>query len=245
MKVKFRQSYLVICVVAILMGLFLYSFLAPLPPPQDLAQAQLNASALSSKSVWDQEYLNQNALIKEKISEFEKGTLCKALGKLDTKNLTHREISNQMKNLGYKCEVRPLAVNPKDAKITYLKVDQSITDNPHEVGVARQEVCYDQAQPECVIRIKRDGFPRNRRSAPHSTKAIMIDGKEDPGSYDNEAFKIGVEGQAIPKGPSEKVGLRKCPYHNDKGLCDQWMDFIMNEAHPMLKEAPTNGLLNP
>ena len=64
----------------------------------------------------------------------------------------------------------------------------------------------------------------------------MIDSQGDPGSYDNEAFKVGAGGQPLPKGPSKKFGLRKCPYQNKKILCEKWVDAVMDEAHPLLKE---------
>lgn len=231
------KNILLAIVALILIGISCYNFcfirtLSPL----ELAHAQLLETALSSNSVWDQLFLNQNKIIKDKIVNLQNGRLCRNLKDLDTKNLTHRQISDKLKQFDYKCEVRPLAVNPRANKLSYLKIDRTTTNNPLDIGVAHQEVCRDQKQPECVIRIKRDGFPLNKRSQPHSTKAVLLDADGDPASYDNEAFKIGWAGQAIPKGPNHKFGLKKCPYRKYKERCESWVDAIMDEAHPTLIE---------
>lgn len=210
-------------------------------PIQALVQAQMHESGLSYKSVWNQGYLKQHEIIRNKLSAFEHGNLCGALKELNTKNLTHREITDSLLKQGFTCIVRPIIDKPNAVRPQYLKTDQTLTDDPHEKGEVYQEICQQQNQPECVIRIKRDGFPRNRRSNPHSTKTVLIDPTGDPGSYDNEAFKIGWAGQAIPKGPSQKFGLRKCPYKKHKELCEPWVDAIMEEAHPALKEPIGSG----
>jgi hypothetical protein len=54
-----------------------------------------------------------------------------------------------------------------------LKKDGSNTSNQNEVGVVWQEVCVE-PNDGCVVRIKMDGFPKSRRPAPHSTKAILL-----------------------------------------------------------------------
>jgi len=202
---------------------------------QKLVRKQLAASALSPQSVWNQKFLTQNPIIKDKIKRFEQGEICKNLKKLDNKHLAHHQILDRLKKEGFTCIVRPLTTTPSPNASGYLKIDNSITQNPRDKGVAHQEICLDRSQPECVIRIKRDGFPLNRRSTPHSSKAVLMDRTGDPGSYNNEAFKIGPQGQALPKGPSEKFGLGKCPYGKDKKSCNQWVDMIMEEAHPPLK----------
>lgn len=224
-------------------GLYFY-FSNPLSP-QELIKRQLSAPILSSHSVWSQEFLDRNFVIRDKIVKFEKRTLCNSLKKLDTEALTHTQIKTQLKNLNYVCVTRPLTVNPKAPLLKYLKVDKTTTENPEEQGVALQEICCEKAHPECVIRIKRDGFPLNRRSNPHSTKAVLLDAQEDPASYDNEAFKVGFGGQPIPKGPSMKFGLKNCPYKKDGDLCRQWADLIMEQAHPTLREPMRTQDLNP
>lgn len=212
--------------------------------PKELAVNRLNISALSSQSIWDQEFLEGNPIIKEKILKFEKGELCKNLKALDNKLMTHQEILAYLKGRGFKCIVRPISRNSSALPLTYLKTDNTITQDPKEEGVAHQEICQDQVQNECVIRIKRDGFPLNKRSAPHSSKAVLIDEKGDPGAYDNEAFKITAQGQPVPKGPSRKMGLKKCPDYKDKDSCLQWIDALMEEAHPLLKEPRRKSQLN-
>jgi hypothetical protein len=236
LKVNSRHLMTIAALLTAVSALYYYSFYEQELPPQELVKNQLSVSALSTQSVWNQRFLSKNWVIKGKIGRLENGSLCHSLKGLDTRKLTHKEISNQLNKLGYRCIVRPMAVNLKASPLKYLKVDNTITDNPHEIGVAHQEICQDQAQSECVIRIKRDGFPLNRRSNPHSTKAVLLDANGDPGSYDNEAFKISVDGQAIPKGPSQKFGLRKCPYKRHKELCESWVDALMDEVHPALKE---------
>lgn len=249
MKFKSKIVYSLIAIFVVLGSYYVYPFFFSQPAPQDLVKAQLVESALSSQSVWSQKFLDRNPLIKDKIDQFEKSTLCSSLKKLDNKTLTHTQIKTEMKNLGYVCVVRPMTVNPKAPILKYLKVDKTTTENPEESGVVNQEICYERAQPECVIRIKRDGFPLNRRPSPHSSKAVMLDPQGDPGSFDNEAFKVGGGGQAIPKGPKGEFGLQKCPYKRstgkkDKDLCAQWVDLIMEQAHPLLREPIGTSELN-
>jgi hypothetical protein len=243
MKINSKIMISVIGTIVAMSGLYLYVS-NPLSP-QELIKKQLYASTLSPRSVWDQQFLDQNPLIMDKIVKFERGTLCNSLKKLNTKMLTHAQIKTQLNDLNYECVMRPMTVNPKASQLTYLKVDNTTTQNPGEQGVAMQEICYEKTRPECVIRIKRDGFPLNRRSNPHSTKAVLLDAQGDPGSYDNEAFKVGVGGQPIPKGPSVTFGLKKCPYEGDEDLCRQWVDLIMDEAHPVLREPVGAHDLNP
>ncbi len=216
-----------------------YYFYEPSPvttiPVQELMRKQLAASALSRQSVWNESFLARNPIIKDKINRFEQGEICKNLKELDNKRLAHQQILGYLKKEGFTCIIRPLTTAPSPNGSGYLKIDNTITHNPKDKGVAHQEICQNRRQPECVIRIKRDGFPLNRRSTPHSSKAVLIDRTGDPGSYNNEAFKISSQGQALPKGPSGKFGLRKCPYGKDKKSCNQWVDMIMEEAHPPLK----------
>jgi hypothetical protein len=220
-----------------LVFLFYYTLCIPNVPPLALVQDQIKESALSYKSVWDQGYLLNNEIIRKKIRDFEEGRVCQSLKTLDTKNRGYTEIIDRLLQQGFTCIVRPIMDNKKTIPPQYLKIGDKLTNNPYEQGVAYQEICQQMTQPECVIRIKRDGFPLNRRSNPHSTKAVLIDTEGDPGSYENEAFKIGWEGQALPKGPSRKFGLRKCPYGKNKDRCGQWVDAIMEETHPALKES--------
>lgn len=202
--------------------------------PEKLVAKQLTVSAFSSRSVWDQAFLAQEPILREKLIQFERGNLCKSLKQLDNKRLTHQQMKRYLKESGFKCIVRPLSVNPDAQPLSYLKVDNTVTQDAQEKGVAFQEICWDALQPECVIRIKKDGFPLNKRSVPHSSKAVLIDEKGDPGSYAHEAFKVTPHGQALPKGPSGKFGLRNCPYDNDRKFCDRWVDAVMDEAHPLL-----------
>ena len=240
MKSRSKRYLMFVMSVACLFGIWLYDFhyiSNIVLSPQELVAKQLTVSAFSSKSVWDQGFLAQESALKEKLVQFEKGELCKSLKELDNKSLTHQQIMRYLKEAGFRCIVRPLAVNPDAQPLSYLKVNNTITQNPKDEGVAHQEICWDSLQPICVIRIKKDGFPLNRRSVSHSSKAVLIDEKGDPGSYTHEAFKIGAHGQALPKGPSDKFGLRKCSYYKDKEFCSRWVDAVMDEAHPSLKEA--------
>lgn len=204
--------------------------------PQELVAQELSVSAFSPQSVWDQTFLAYHKGLKEKIVRFERGEVCKNLKEIDNKNLTHRQITEELHKRGFKCVVRPLTVSPTAPSSDYLKIDNTITQNPQDKDVAHQEICQDPYQPECVIRIKRDGFPRHTRPMPHSSKAVLMDSTGDPGSYENEAFKVGVHGQPLPKGPALKFGLKKCPYPKNEDACTAWVDKVMEEAHPPLKE---------
>lgn len=237
MKPRVKQYILLVIIIVSVCGGYFYHHnhhWETLPFPQQLAQKQLLVSALSPDSVWDQEFLKQNPIIRDKIAKLEEGQLCQSLQRLDTQKLSYKEISLELKRMGFQCFMRPLSIKSNDPLSGYLKIDTTITNNPHEKGVAQQEVCYERAHPECAIRLKRDGFPLNRKSNPHSSKAVLLNGQADPGSHANEAFKIGFQGQAIPKGPNLKFGLKKCPYRKKRD-CQQWIDGIMEQAHPTLK----------
>lgn len=205
----------------------------------ELVKEQVLASALSPQSIWNQDFLDQNNGIKDKIRKFERGELCQNLKKLNNAELSYDEIRIYLKKMGFLCFLRPLMVDPKASPLMYLKKDNTITGNPQDPNVAYQEICYERAHPECAIRLKMDGFPRNKRSQPHSTKAILLNKNGDPGSFDNEAFKISIHGQAIPKGPNAQFGLKKCPYASDE-QCERWVDAIMEQAHPLLKKSHNN-----
>jgi len=234
---RYSFYFILAFIVISLVGCSLYhNFLENALPPQESVPQELTAPALSPQSVWDQRFLTRHSALREKIIRFEKGSLCKSLQEINTKNLTHRQITEELYKRGFRCSVRPLSVSSRGPSQGYLKIDNSITQNPQDKGIAYQEICQDPHQPECVMRIKRDGFPRNRRSMPHSSKAVLMNSTRDPGSYENEAFKIGVHGQPLPKGPSRKFGLKKCPYHKDQDACTQWVDKVMEEVHPPLKE---------
>ncbi|MGV8949178.1 MAG: hypothetical protein ACOH2E_07455 [Candidatus Paracaedibacter sp.] len=204
--------------------------------PEKMVAKQLTVSVFSSRSVWDQALLAQEPILREKLMQFERGNLCKSLKHLDNKRQTYQQMKRYLKEGGFKCIVRPLSVNPDVQPLSYLKVDNTITPNAEEEGVTHQEICWDILQPACVIRIKKEGFPLNRRSAPHSSKAVLIAEKGDPGNYAHEAFKVTAQGQALPKGPLGKFGLKKCPYDNDQKFCEQWVDAVMAEAHPILNQ---------
>jgi hypothetical protein len=239
MKLRSKRCFSLIIIIVLIFGLWFWG----LPYisnrqilPEELVAKQLTASVFSADSVWDQVFLAEKPAIREKLIQFEKGEGCKSLKQLDNKNLTHQQMRRYLKESGFKCIVRPLSVNPDAQPLRYLKVDSTVTQNAEEEGVARQEICWDVLQPVCVIRIKKDGFPLNRRSVPHSSKAVLIDEKGDPGNYAHEAFKVTAQGQALPKGPSGKFGLRKCPYYKDKKSCERWVDAVMDEAHPALSQ---------
>lgn len=242
-KFKFSRVYYLIFLFGGVLSIVLFyhtSFVSHLffpiySSPQEYVKKQLLVSAVFAQSVWDQNFLNQHPIIKERILSFEKGDLCKDLKDLDTENLSHIDLQAQLKKRGFSCVLRPLVANPFDAQPSYLKIDQTITFNPNEEGIAYQEICNKLQEPICVIRFKRDGFPLHRRLQPHSTKAVLLDGTKDGVIYANEAFKITAHGRAVPKGPHRKHGLKKCPYYQ-RIHCHQWVDEVMTHAHPTLKD---------
>jgi hypothetical protein len=67
---------------------------------------------------------------------------------------------------------------------------------------------------------------------------MLIDPKDDPASYANEAFKVSKNGHALPKGPGQGVGLIKCPHGNNLAKCEKWVDRVMDLTHIDL--APSN-----
>lgn len=228
------KTYIVLSAITLFFIFNLYEKTLFLPFPQELATTQIITDPFSPQSLWDPKFLETHQAIKEKIVKFEKGNLCNILRQLDNKNLTYKQISTQLKSLGFSCIVRPLAVDPSAKTLRYLKINNTTTQNPAEKGVAYQEIYQHPLQPECVVRIKKDGFPLAKRSLPHSTKSILVDTTKDPGSFENEAFKVSSQGHPLPKGPSENLGLKKCPYGQNR-KCNQWVDAIMDEAHPLLK----------
>src|ERR1700749_3697902 len=106
---KANNKYVISAAVALIsLSILLYfAFIAFERSPRELAQAQLQVSAQSSQSLWDQRYLQHNEVVRNKIKEFEQGRLCQILIKLDTKNRTHTEIMDSLVNEGFTCIVKP------------------------------------------------------------------------------------------------------------------------------------------
>jgi hypothetical protein len=239
MKLRSNRYFALISIMVLILGIWFWVLpyiLNVRLSPEKMVAKQLTVSVFSSRSVWDQALLAQEPILREKLMQFERGNLCKSLKHLDNKRQTYQQMKRSLKEGGFKCIVRPLSVNPDVQPLSYLKVDNTITPNAEEEGVTHQEICWDILQPACVIRIKKEGFPLNRRSAPHSSKAVLIAEKGDPGNYAHEAFKVTAQGQALPKGPLGKFGLKKCPYDNDQKFCERWVDAVMAEAHPILNQ---------
>jgi hypothetical protein len=193
---------------------------------------KLAQQVLESK-VWSPQFLAKNPKIASKLENFENGRLCYRLKNLNNFTLPYVQIIQTLKDSGYTCFVKPLTVNPDATPVKFLKKDGTECTNPHEQGVAFQEVCVERKEG-CVVRLKIDGFPGTKRPQPHSTKAVLLDTKGDPSSYANEAFKITYTGKPIPKGPTSEAGLSHCPYP-DQARCNRWVDAIMAAAHPDLK----------
>ncbi|WP_032112472.1 hypothetical protein [Candidatus Paracaedibacter symbiosus] len=199
---------------------------------KELAQEQLSKPYLCG-GIWDKNFLHKHPEISNKLTQYKEGRLCKSLKDVDTGNLTHQQLSTRLKELGYFCYKKPLSVNSKATPLRYLKKDGGDTANLNELDVVWQEICVE-IKDGCVVRIKMDGYPRSKRPAPHSTKAILLNRAQDPSNYDNEAFKVTSTGIPVPKGPDASFGLSPCPYENGKA-CEAWISEIMAAAHPYLK----------
>ncbi len=158
-------------------------------PPQDVAvyvKTQL-AKPFHHNKIWDKTYLKNNPKIFYLLIRFENQHLCRELKKIDTRVLSYQEIIKKLQSTGYVCFKKPLAVSPYPQDKRFLRKNGSITYDSKEKDVAHQEVCVLKKEG-CVVRLKKDGFPSNIRSQPHSTKAILLDPNGDPSSYNNEAF---------------------------------------------------------
>jgi len=214
-----------------------FYFFPPLEP-EDWVHKKLAQQTLDN-GIWNLEFLSQHPEIAGKVEQFQKGQLCSRLKTLDNLALTHGQISQTLTQSGYTCFSKPLAVNPNAHPLKFLKKDGTESSNPHEQGVAWQEVCIEKKEG-CVVRLKIDGFPGSKRPQPHSTKAVVLDAQGDLRSYANEAFKVTNRGFPVPKGPASRFGLAPCPYP-DKNRCARWVDAIMAAAHPDLKDPAPLG----
>ena len=201
--------------------------------PTGLVNLQLTQAALEN-GIWSKEYLDKHPLIKRKLIEFEQDKLCQELKWIDNAHLTHTELSLLASASGLKRIVKPMYAKAGEVPLRYLKKNGETTLDTQEKGLVYQEIWYN--AEGCVLRIKNDGFPNARRPIPHSTKAVLINMAADPGSNENEAFKVTSTGQAVPKGPTQDSGLASCPYQGHKEYyCAEWVDAIMGSSHPTLK----------
>lgn len=245
MKFSFQDKYKPLTCLLVLLSLataakFYFPFVSPWFWEPEVWIEQRLLEPANQNGIWDPQFLSQNSQIAKMLDQFQKGSLCSDLKTLDNQRLTHAQITHTLKKSGYKCYKKPLTVDSNGSRSLFLKVNGIETPNSGEDGVAWQEVCV-QPRQGCVVRLKMDGFPRSKRSGPHSTKAVLLDKNGDPSRYENEAFKITFQGVPVPKGPEARFGLSACPYYQSSH-CKRWVNAIMAAAHPDLKEPmPTSG----
>lgn len=206
---------------------------APKPKVLYHAQRALSVSALSEESVWDQNFLQSNPHIQKKVTAFEADQLCVILKTLDTKNKPYTELTRALTQAGFEVKIQPLLLNVSSTETPhfYLKKDGNVTHDLNDPLVVSQEIYTN--DEGCVLRIKKDGFPKNVRSEPHSTKAVLIN-KNREATYENEAFKVTWDGKAVPKGPKAVFGLKLLKNEKLNLKEEEFVDYIMGEAHPAL-----------
>lgn len=234
----FNRKFIKLCFLFFLIFSSYYYFTSYYPKKdQNIAsfvKCEL-AKSFHHNAIWNKTHFKHNPKVFHLLIRFENQQLCPDLKRIDTRNLTYQETMQKFQDKGYTCYRKPLTVSPDPNDKRYLKKDGSVTELVNEKGIAEQQICVSEKK-DCVIRIKMDGFPNNIRSQPHSTKAVLLDSKNDPSLFDNEAFKVTYDGKPVPKAPGQDFGLAPCPFKNDEKKCTVWINKIMDVVHPNLKK---------
>jgi hypothetical protein len=159
----------------------------------------------SSEGIWDASYLNGGSdgarKLKTTIERYENREIGGSARDFDVANKTAETIDKEALSKGFSKTEEALPSIQKDGSKVYYRKDKSIAPNSSDPGLARQ--IFYANRDGGLIRVKPDGdyAPEAKRPQPHVSRSIRFDAN---GGIDwpNEAFKLGPQGQPLPKSPS-------------------------------------------
>lgn len=171
------------------------------------ALAATKRSKASPDGIWDADYLNGESeparKLKTTIERYEKGEIGASVRDFDVNNKTAETIDKEAISKGFTRTEEPLATFRDDGTSVYYRKDNTVAVSSTEVGLARQ--IFYANRDGGLIRVKPDGDynPNVKRSQPQVSRSVRFDAEQGTG-WPNEAFKLGPEGQPLPKSPSFK-----------------------------------------
>src|SRR5262249_21967657 len=133
---------------------------------------------------------------------------------------------------GFEHQREPLAAgkDPATGQQLYKKMDGTRTTNPNDPDIVPHDIY---THPDGgMVRIKPEGDPGpGIRPEPHASKSVLFDSKKGTG-FDNEAFKVTNDGNAVPKSPNKDAGMKQAPPGSSGNFENQgFKDTVMTQAH--------------
>jgi hypothetical protein len=150
-----------------------------------LANRDVERHHNNPKSLWDQDVLKKNPQLQKTLDDFVAGKQGQSVRNLNLEGKTADQMRQELLDKGFEHHPERLA-----------------SGVPHDIYTHRDGG---------MVRIKPEGDPASpHRSQPHVSKSVLYDPDKGTG-YENEAFKVANEGQAVPKSPSSGAGMNENP----------------------------------
>lgn len=202
------------------------------------ASGALKRGVFEEGSVWDQKVLEKRHKLKKALEEFLEGKRGASVKKLDLAGTHPEKIHEMLLAKGFTHMREPLSAGLSKRKMRYWKRDGSYSSDRQEAGLVPHDIY---THPDGgLVRVKPEGVPNPRypHPEPSCSKSVLLSlelkyhhhlRKEVPQtSYRNEAFKVSLKGQPIPKGPNPQFGL-KLLYPKDRLSQDSGEDSLREE----------------
>ncbi len=185
-------------------------------------------------SLWDPSHLDGNPKLKQAINEFNAGKRGQSLKKI-TVHTTKEQLHKQLLNLDFVWSEVPLTAGKK----RYWTITGGKTKDKNAKNLVMMQIYVH--QDGSMVRIKSLGVPDKSGQYPQRLPQILLGvlldiSPQSPNdfdtSYENEAFKVTVEGNAVPKSPSPKFGIKIPNYQGfSQSVLKKVPDILMGMVH--------------
>lgn len=212
------------------------------------ASRALNKDVFEEGSVWDLSFLEKRPKLKKALEEFLEKKRGMSVKDLDLTGLSPEKIHEILINKGFLHMREPLTAGLSKGKVRYWRRDGSYGFDRQEKGLVPHDIYV---HPDGgLVRVKPEGVPNPKypQAAPAYSKSVLLNleqkhhhqlAKKVPKTtYRNQAFKVGLKGQPLPKGPNRQFGLRmlyskEILKENEERQQEQrgWVDAIMQAGH--------------
>ncbi len=184
------------------------------------AMSAINKSPFSDEGVWDSNTLNNEQELSELLHKFIQNQYALKAKTLNLQNKTKDDLVNILLTEGFEKK------NPDGVmKILSKSKDRELQD-PGEIY---------QHPDGSVVKIRDYSDKRKFRPQAYVLK-YAVRNPEGPPTWQNEIFKISIEGNPIPKAPKSEYGMKmKAPESSGPEEDQGWMNLIMEEAYIDLK----------
>ncbi len=185
-------------------------------------------------SLWDSSFLKNNFKLNNALQEFNKGLRGQSLRKINVK-VTKEKLHKQLLDLGFIWKEVPLTAG----KNRYWTLSGHKTIDKTDPNLVMMQI-YVHADGS-MVRIKSHGIPDKTgqypQRFPQILLAVLLDispksVQDFDTSYENEGFKVTLEGNAVPKSPSPKFGIKIPDYPGfSKFELKKVPDILMGMVH--------------